>query len=107
MKSKTLIVIFALTIFLVSAIVTQSFSHESKQLFQQGLMAENGEGNLQDAITIYEKGSGLHNFSLSPDGTKLAGMDYSIGQNIVVFDRLTNQTQIITNYDTKCIEIKD
>ena len=55
MKSKTLIVIFTLTIFLVSAIVTQSFSHESKQLFQQGLMAENGEGNLQDAISIYEK----------------------------------------------------
>ena len=50
-------------------------------------------------INLYEKESGLHNSSLSPDGTKLAGMDYSIGQNIAVYDRLTKQTQIITKYD--------
>ena len=55
MKSKTLIVFFTLTVFLVTGFVTQSFSQESKQLFQQGLMAENGEGNLQEAISIYEK----------------------------------------------------
>ena len=55
MKSETLILIFTLTIFLVTGFATLSFSQESKQLFQQGLMAENGEGILQDAISIYEK----------------------------------------------------
>lgn len=55
MKSQTLIVIFTLTIFFVSSIVTQSFSQESEQLFQQSLKTNNGEENLQDAISIYEK----------------------------------------------------
>jgi len=50
MKYKTFIIFFLLTIFLVSGFVTQSFPQESKQLFQEGLMKENGEGNLQDAI---------------------------------------------------------
>jgi len=50
-------------------------------------------------IDLYEKGSWLENSSLSPDGTKLAGIDFSIGQNVAVYDRLTNRTQMITKYD--------
>ncbi|MCD4665452.1 MAG: hypothetical protein K8R68_09275, partial [Bacteroidales bacterium] len=176
MKSKTLIVFFILTIFLVSGFVTQSFAQDSKQLFQEGLMKENGEGNLPEAISIYEKivadesaensvkakaqlhiglcyeklgkteakkayelvlqnyknyedevqvaslrlselsseeeednapsvinlyyeGPLLENSALSPDGTKLAGIDFSIGQNVAVYDRLTTKTQLITQYE--------
>ncbi len=181
MKSKILTVFFTLTVFLATGLVTQSFSQESKQLFQKGLMKENGEGNLQDAISIYEKivadesaensvkakaqlhiglcyeklgkeeaikayelviqnynnykdevqvaslrlselsieekeigltmiklyaagsdivkGTMLDNSSLSPDGTKLVGIDYSVGQNVAVYDLKTNQIQLVTNYD--------
>jgi Tol biopolymer transport system component len=181
MKSKTLNVFLTLTIFLFTGIVTQSFSQDSKQLFQQGLMAENGEGNLQDAISIYEKivadesaensvkakaqlhiglcyeklgkteaikayelvlqnyqnykeevqlassrlselsieeeekglsminlyekesdivkGTMLDNSSLSPDGTKLVGIDYSVGQNVAVYDLKTREIELITKYD--------
>ena len=49
-------------------------------------------------INLYEKGSWMENSSLSPDGTKIAGIDYSIGQNISVYDRLTDKTQMITKY---------
>ncbi len=180
MKSKTIIVFFTLTFFLVTGLVTQSFSQESKQLFQQGLMAENGEGNLQDAISIYEKivadesaensvkakaqlhiglcyeklgkaeairayelvlqnyqnyeaevqlaslrladlikvddkdlsiinlygkgssvkeGTSLENSSLSPDGSKMVGIEYSIGQNVAVYDLQTREIELITKYD--------
>jgi Tol biopolymer transport system component len=172
MKFKTLITLLILTTFLMSGIATKSFTQESKQLFQKGLMKENGEGNLQDAISIYEKivadesaensvkakaqlhiglcyeklgkeeaikayelvevqlaslrlselsieeeeevlsminlyakgsdivkGTMLDNSSLSPDGTKLAGIDYSVGQNVAVYDIKTNQIQLVTNYD--------
>ena len=174
MKIKTFITLLILTTFLMSGIVTKSFAQESKQLFQKGLMKENGEGNLQDAIKIYEeivadedaknavkakaqlhiglcyekmgkeeaikayelvvqnyqnyteevqlaslrlselnkpddesmsvidlyeKGSMLENSSLSPDGTKIAGIEFSIGQNVSVYDRLTGKTQMITKYE--------
>ncbi|MCK4464374.1 MAG: tetratricopeptide repeat protein, partial [Bacteroidales bacterium] len=56
-------------------------------------------------INLYEKGSSLvkgtmlDNSSLSPDGTKMAGIDYSIGQNVAVYDRKTKEIQLITKYD--------
>lgn len=173
MKFRNHIVFFILVTFLVSGLVTSTYSQDSKQLFQKGLMKENGEGDLHAAIKIYEevvadenaensvkakaqlhiglcfeklgkteaikayelvlqnyknykdevqvaslrlselnkpddesmsvidlyeKGSFLENSSLSPDGTKIAGIDFSVGQNVNVYDRLTGQTQMITNY---------
>lgn len=50
-------------------------------------------------INLYEKGSWLENSSLSPNGTKIAGIEYSIGQNVNIYDRLTDKTQMITKYD--------
>ena len=181
MKSKILTVFFTLTVFLATGLVTQSFSQESKQLFQKGLMKENGEGNLQDAISIYEKivadesaensikakaqlhiglcyekmgkeeaikayelvlqnynnykdevqvassrlsellivvdnedmviinlydkgadvakGTMLENSALSPDGAKLVGIDYTLGQNVALYDLKTKKIKLITNYD--------
>ena len=55
MKTKILPVYFITAIFIVVSITTPSFAQESEQLFQQGLMKENGEGNLQGAINIYEE----------------------------------------------------
>ena len=55
MKCKNHIVLFILAIFLVSGTVTNTYSQDSKQLFQKGLMKENGEGDLQAAIKIYEE----------------------------------------------------
>lgn len=37
--------------------------------------------------------------ALSPDGTKLAIMDYSKGQNVAVYDWSTKRTKFITNFD--------
>lgn len=174
MKTKTLTVYFITAIFIVASTTTPSFAQESEQLFQKGLMKENGEGNLQDALRIYEqivadenaenevkakaqlhiglcyeklgkadaikayelvlqnyqnqeeevqvasirlselrvvendeqsvsnpfeKEVQLYNSMLSPDGTKLAGLDYTSGQNIAVYDRLTGGIKLITNYD--------
>ena len=56
------------------------------------------DGSLS-VINLYEKGSWLEGSSLSPDGTKIAGIEYSIGQNVNVYDRLTNETQMITKYE--------
>lgn len=57
-------------------------------------------------INLYEKGSSiqkgtrLDNSSLSPDGTKMVGMNYSTtGQNVAVYDRKTKEIQLITKYD--------
>ncbi len=58
-------------------------------------------------INLYEKGSSiqketrLHISSLSPDGTKMVGMNYSntTGQNVAVYDRKTKEIQLITKYD--------
>ncbi|NQT77416.1 MAG: PD40 domain-containing protein [Bacteroidetes bacterium] len=56
-------------------------------------------------INLYAKGSDiaegtmLDNSSLSPDGTKLVGIDYSIGQNVAVYDLRTNQIQLVTKYE--------
>lgn len=47
--------ILALVLLLIPCFASQVYSQESKQLFQKGLMVENGEGNLQEAINIYEQ----------------------------------------------------
>ena len=181
MKSKTHTITFIFIIFLVCGFAISSFGQESEQLFQKGLMKENGEGNLQDAIGIYEeivsdetaenavkakaqlhiglcyeklgkteaikayelvlqnyknyneevevaslrlaelitdeenkdynsinlfgkgsdvaKGTMLENSSLSPDGTKMVGIDFSVGQNVAVYDLKTKKIQLVTNYD--------
>ncbi len=62
------------------------------------LMTKKPASEGMSVINLYEKDSWLENSSLSPDGTKLAGIEYSIGQNVNVYDRLTNKTQMITKY---------
>jgi Tol biopolymer transport system component len=39
--------------------------------------------------------------TLSPDGTKVAGIDFSKGQNVAVYDLAAGKLQFITNYDWK------
>jgi len=180
MKTKNLTALFVIAIFLVSGMLNQCYTQESKQLFQKGLMKENGEGNLVDAIRIYEaivadenaetsvkakaqlhiglcyeklgkeeaikayelvvqnyknykeeydvatsrlqvliieeneddfnminlydKGASIRNgtmlehTSISPDGSKLLGIDFSVGQNVAVQDLKTKKISLITNY---------
>lgn len=56
-------------------------------------------------INLYEKGSSvtkgtsLENSSLSLDGTKMVGIEYSIGQNVAVYDLQTREIKLITKYD--------
>jgi Tol biopolymer transport system component len=40
----------------------------------------------------------LEDSTLSPDGTKVAGVDMSIGQNLAVYDLATKKTELLTNY---------
>ncbi len=51
--------------------------------------------NLYDKGSSVIKGTMVENSSLSPDGTKIVGVDYSDGQNIAVYDRLSKQIQKI------------
>ena len=55
--------------------------------------------NLYDKGSSVIKGTMVENSSLSPDGTKIVGVDYSDGQNIAVYDRLSKQIQKITQYE--------
>ncbi len=64
------------------------------------------DANSLSVINLYEKGSSiqkgtrLHNSSLSPDGTKMVGMNYTgPGQNVALYDRMTKKIQLITKYD--------
>ncbi|MBA7514066.1 hypothetical protein ES705_06090 [subsurface metagenome] len=41
----------------------------------------------------------LENSSISPNGTKMIGIDYSIGQNVAVYDLQTKEIKLITKYD--------
>lgn len=56
-------------------------------------------------INLYGKGSSvnegtsLENSSISPDGTKMVGIEYSIGQNVAVYDLRTREIKLITKYD--------
>ncbi len=56
------------------------------------------DGNRLSVINLFKEGSWLENSSLSPDGTKLVGIDFSIGQNVSVYDRLTNKAKMVTKY---------
>jgi len=38
-------------------------------------------------------------FSVSPDGTKIVGINYDTGDNIVVYDTVTNRTDLVTHFD--------
>ena len=40
----------------------------------------------------------LESQTLSPDGTKVAGVDMSIGQNLAVYDLATKKTELMTDY---------
>ena len=55
MKTSTIIKLLALLIIMATGITTSSYSQKPEQLFQQGLIKEEGEGSLQDAIDIYNK----------------------------------------------------
>jgi Tol biopolymer transport system component len=63
------------------------------------------EGEGIYAVNYYEKSPGqtedksLEGSSISPDGTKTAGIDYSIGQNVAIFDLDTREIQLITKYN--------
>ena len=50
---KTLFTILMLVSALILGSVTPSFSQSSEQLFQKGVIKEEGEGSLQEAIDIY------------------------------------------------------
>lgn len=65
---------------------------------QLSALNKEGDGSLS-IINLYKEGSWLENSSLSPDGTKTAGIEYSIGQNVNVYDRLTGKTEMITKYE--------
>jgi hypothetical protein len=54
MKFKNLITILTLSVFLLTAYTNNVHAQDAKQMFQKGLMAENGQGDLQEAIKIYE-----------------------------------------------------
>ena len=41
----------------------------------------------------------LENQTLSPDGTKLAYIDFDIGQNLAVYDLASGEKKLLTNYD--------
>ncbi|NQU80734.1 MAG: PD40 domain-containing protein [Bacteroidetes bacterium] len=55
MKTSTIIKLLALLIIMATGITTSSFSQKPEQLYQQGLIKEEGEGSLQEAIDIYNK----------------------------------------------------
>src|SRR5680860_447806 len=50
---KTRIISFLLTSFLFFAGINLTFSQSAEQLYQKGLMQEEGEGNLEEAIKIF------------------------------------------------------
>ena len=55
MKTTTLIKLTTLFLVLLISAGRPSFSQESEKLFQMGLVKEEGEGLLQEAIDIYSK----------------------------------------------------
>ncbi len=63
------------------------------------------EGEGIYAVNFYEKSPGqkenrqLEGSYISPDGTKMAGIDYSIGQNVATYDLKTGEIQLITKYN--------
>ena len=62
------------------------------------------EGQEIYSVDFYEKSPGqkedkaLEGSSISPDGTKIAGVDFSLGQNVALFDLNTREIQLMTKY---------
>jgi Tol biopolymer transport system component len=62
------------------------------------------EGKEIYTVNFYEKSSGqtenkkLEGSSISPDETKTVGIDFSIGQNVAIYDLNTREIQLITKY---------
>jgi Tol biopolymer transport system component len=50
-------------------------------------------------VKLFEEGKSIENATLSPDGTKLAGIDFTPGQNIVMYDRNSKKKILITEFD--------
>ena len=167
-----------LLVILIVGLPSLTFSQTPSQLFQQGLLKENGEGDLKAAVSIYEKIVGDANsdrplqakallhiglcyeklgkdeaqkayqrvieefadqyeavaeartrlsalgqpasttkgtsvrqlpaigrisevWSLSPDATKMAFVDYSVGQNIAVYDYASKRSTLVTHLEWK------
>ena len=63
------------------------------------------EGEGIYTVNFYEKKPGreenrqLEGSSISPDGTKMAGIDYSTGQNVAFCDLNTGEIQLVTKYN--------
>lgn len=55
MRPSPLSKLLALFVILLISYITPSFSQESEKLFQKGLVKEEGEGSLQEAIDIYNQ----------------------------------------------------
>ena len=55
MKTKPQLKVTALFLVLLIGIISPSFSQEAERLFQKGLVKEEGEGSLEEAIDIYTK----------------------------------------------------
>jgi len=55
MKKSILLKLLAILVILLVGIYTSSSAQESEKLFQKGLVKEEGEGSLQEAIDIYNK----------------------------------------------------
>ncbi|UCE23293.1 MAG: PD40 domain-containing protein [Candidatus Zixiibacteriota bacterium] len=83
-------------------LVLQNYQNYEDEVYIASLrLSELNKGDNKElsVIKLYEKGPNLENSSLSPDGTKLAGIEFSIGQNVNVYDRLTDETRMITKYE--------
>jgi len=55
MKTSHIIPLFILSFVLIEATFLTAFSQNPEQLYQQGLMKEEGQGSLQDAIEIFKQ----------------------------------------------------
>ena len=55
MKTSTVCRLFVVSVILVFGILTPTLAQNPEAQFQQGLMKEEGEGSLQEAIDIYIK----------------------------------------------------
>jgi len=55
--------------------------------------------NLYDKGANFRNGTMLDNSCLSPDGTRLVGIDYTVGQNVAVYDIRSREIDLITKDD--------
>ena len=63
------------------------------------------KGDEKYVVSFYDKdanigqGTMLEGSRLSPDGTRLVGVDFSIGQNIAIYNLKTKQIKLFTKYE--------